>query len=91
MIYAVVHLNCLFLGGVGRAAAGQPGAEELPGKDQGEPGDDHRLPHPRRHAWLLWQSPLWLRPTYFCRWLAAFPGRVASCSLALRLVCMVAS
>ncbi|XP_044432813.1 uncharacterized protein [Triticum aestivum] len=65
-----------YSGGVGRAAAGQPGAEELRGQDQGEPGDNHRLPHPRRHAWLLWQSPLWLRPTYFCRWLAAFPGVV---------------
>ena len=56
MIYAVVHMNCLFLGDVGRAAAGQPGL----GQDQGEPGEDHRLPHPCRHGWLLWQAPLWL-------------------------------
>ena len=58
MIYAVVHLNYFFLGGVGRAAAGQPRAEELRGQDQGEPGDDRRLPHPRRHAWLLYLEML---------------------------------
>ena len=95
MIYAVVDLIFLFQGGVGRAAAGQPGEEELRGQDQGEPGEDQRLPHPRRHGWILWQTPLWLRPTYFCRWLAAFPGTVVSCSLVHRLVfvgvCMVAS
>ena len=40
MIYAAVDLNCLFVGGVGRTAMEQPGAEELRGQEQGEPGDD---------------------------------------------------